>query len=523
MFDELLEFVDGRIDFGLRPGLTDAEIDAAETELTFRLPEDVRELYRTHDGQDERSPGFWFGCPFDPLDVAIRNLESAQDNGVAAEAYSSAVDDIPSEQRRVRFALADARWLPISSWQGKDEILIDMNPASAGDLGQVIRGGYENDPQEYPYAKSITAFIARMVDLGRRGELDVIDAPYGGIGWGIGPQADSIQQLGEWFVSPEIEWHYPDWVGTLEMPWREYFLGHGPGYVELFTRCGAFASVPTGATTLEPLVHAPRLSRLDLRTFELPSVELIPGAAPLLALFLGEVGSLNGIERFPHLQTLWIRGLSTCSLAPVADLPALAILAWSAPQPDAATLATCVALKRVEAVVAHDDDLAELLKLSQVIDLTISFQQPLDIDAPDWSGMTDLQGLSLDGAADSSLRLLVAIPTLLRLSVTGTDAVTFSALAQSSVVKLFVRGVREARDLAVLGRVDRYIRASVEYPEYLRASDEVPPVVWDWIMNPPPNEEGVAFRRQLQADQREFSVANPDSPYLRPQRRPPAL
>lgn len=331
LVDGLVTFAGGRVDFALRPGADPALLDSAEKQLGYALPADVRDLYLLHDGQDASGSNFFFGYPFNPLAEAVGNWEIKR-----------------------TLDASQARKFPIASWQGADELIVDMDPAPGGSVGQVTLGGYDNDPPELPYAPSLREFLARMLELVDLGETSVYDSGEGPQ-WGIGPSASSNLIAGDWFATPSELRDYPTWVDGLDEGWTRYFRGGGPGFTGLFIQSPRVI-VPVGVQSLSALQHVTSLVSADLRNYPLDSLGEIPSAPDLYALTLGRVRSLDGAGNFPRLAKIDIRDSAGVDLSPLATAGFLTFLHLQHPPKSIAPIADIPALRSLSVVIRRQSD-----------------------------------------------------------------------------------------------------------------------------------------------------------------------
>jgi cell wall assembly regulator SMI1 len=170
-------FVDGRLDFNLRPPATARALDAVEASIGFALPADARELYLTHDGQKAGdAPGLFLGSNFDPLDRALTNWRLWREftkhdtEEFAVPGTGAAFTD--ASRAAVRQAFSNSQWFPISGdgSTGTAQLNIDMDPAPPGVRGQVIYSNNE-DYDRFAWAPSVTAFLDRIVQLCRANRI----------------------------------------------------------------------------------------------------------------------------------------------------------------------------------------------------------------------------------------------------------------------------------------------------------------------------------------------------------------
>lgn len=157
----------------LNPPATEAQVAAAEAEVGFAFPEDLRALYRFADGQKNPeevrgTAAFLFGgYHFVTLSQAM----------IEYRGWKSVYDDAgPDFRTTYNWTTARAGdpvhpdywrpgWFPFASDWGGNAYAVDLSPAPGGAYGQVILIGRDEDERRV-LAPSLTAFLAAAA--GRR-------------------------------------------------------------------------------------------------------------------------------------------------------------------------------------------------------------------------------------------------------------------------------------------------------------------------------------------------------------------
>lgn len=155
----------------LNPGCSDEELNELERQLNCRLPEDFKALYRCHNGQRGQATGIFCGLPFLSTDeiyeqwTAWRDLakdfakeaEDFDDENLAAEITG---ESYPANA--IKPTYINLQWIPFSDDGSGNHLGVDLDPGSAGVIGQVINFGTdEND--KFVIASSLPGFIAWIV------------------------------------------------------------------------------------------------------------------------------------------------------------------------------------------------------------------------------------------------------------------------------------------------------------------------------------------------------------------------
>jgi cell wall assembly regulator SMI1 len=127
----------GRSSLRLRPGASDAAIDAAEQKMKLRFPVDLRASYAAHDGQEDADDLFEFlpGCDrLQPLDAIVARWEEEValrgDDCEVFESDDGVVQAMLYSPKRI--PIAGNRW-----WDGANTYC-DLDPGPNGTSGQII-------------------------------------------------------------------------------------------------------------------------------------------------------------------------------------------------------------------------------------------------------------------------------------------------------------------------------------------------------------------------------------------------
>lgn len=143
----------------LPPGVSEAALEKAEATFGFRLPKDVRESYKCHNGT--YNPGvksrnsricLWEAASLMPL-APFRNVarrHRGTPNVVGSWKFMKRLleegmwDGMENEpEGPINICWWNTRWVPLTDNQCGDNICVDMAPAKGGKRGQVIDWWHE--------------------------------------------------------------------------------------------------------------------------------------------------------------------------------------------------------------------------------------------------------------------------------------------------------------------------------------------------------------------------------------------
>lgn len=152
---------------------TEADVHSLETEIGCNLPQDVRESFFVHDGQDRggKPTGVFFG-------VALLDIEEVQEEHEVWTTVAQRYKPIPSQPKQalellqrqasiprdaIQLLYSHPGWIPLAKDYMGNNIGVDLAPGPAGTWGQVILFGRDYDTK-YVVARSWGAFLAAFAD-----------------------------------------------------------------------------------------------------------------------------------------------------------------------------------------------------------------------------------------------------------------------------------------------------------------------------------------------------------------------
>ncbi|HEY9596671.1 MAG TPA: SMI1/KNR4 family protein [Cyanophyceae cyanobacterium] len=144
------------------PGCLSEEFTDLEHCLDCRLPEDVKAFYRRHDGQKGQTTGLFCGLPFlSTLDLydqwsGWRDL-ALEDEEIITEIESESYPD-----RAIKPVYINLKWIPLAHDGSGNHLGVDLDPDTAGVVGQVINFGAD-ETRKFVLADSLTDFMAWML------------------------------------------------------------------------------------------------------------------------------------------------------------------------------------------------------------------------------------------------------------------------------------------------------------------------------------------------------------------------
>ena len=145
--------------FSFSEGASEEELSTAEARMRVRLPDDVRESYLLHNGTDN---GPFFEC------YSLASLGEIIADWTLAESVLEQVELGLDENARtnpigpIKDITWNLLWIPIMEANG-DHVMIDLDPAPGGKIGQVIKRSHEVGPLRV-LANSFREFLSNYAD-----------------------------------------------------------------------------------------------------------------------------------------------------------------------------------------------------------------------------------------------------------------------------------------------------------------------------------------------------------------------
>lgn len=138
---------------GLPDGVSSDQIKEAEQQMCLVLPDDLKEVYRIHNGSSLIS-FFDFGylMPlFIPLGLSKQAQNSYQEIVSKWKWYKEYLDEgvyeglssFPVESTKIKSDHWNRKWIPITDNMAGDQLCIDLDPEIEGTYGQVIAWDHE--------------------------------------------------------------------------------------------------------------------------------------------------------------------------------------------------------------------------------------------------------------------------------------------------------------------------------------------------------------------------------------------
>jgi cell wall assembly regulator SMI1 len=141
----------------LAPGATVEALDAAERKMGVRLPEDVRESYLRHDGEQE-----FLGLFLGWWQMSLQDVQREW-------AFERWEERAPRSRGPVKAQSWSPRWIPVLANGAGDFLCVDLDPPEQGTPGQLILV-HHDDPERIRMTRSFTSWLTRFAGRLEAGE-----------------------------------------------------------------------------------------------------------------------------------------------------------------------------------------------------------------------------------------------------------------------------------------------------------------------------------------------------------------
>jgi cell wall assembly regulator SMI1 len=164
----------------LAPGCSEAALAETEAHVGAVLPNDLKELYRRHDGQrTDYYPGIFYGMQFLSLERVRRRWSGWKD--VIESGFDDIGDYVSARPGAVKEVYASLGWIPFGIDSGGNCLGIDLDPGPTGTRGQVINFGRDEN-EKFVLAPSVSQFLAWLAQQLEAGNFIIDRIPMSGEG-----------------------------------------------------------------------------------------------------------------------------------------------------------------------------------------------------------------------------------------------------------------------------------------------------------------------------------------------------
>lgn len=395
---------------------TEDEIRQAEKVIGFELPDDVKGLYKIHNGQSGHS-GLFCGLPFLSLEEALQEWKNWND--VMEEGYSSLDSNIISiPSGHIKEVYCSKYHFPISKDHGGNNIVIDMDPDEGGKKGQIINSGRDEE-MRYVIAGDIADFLRFIIHQFENNNVRTEkEEEY--TNWYLKSPAnshflDTLKALSLPFGSEsgpqeQNDLSFEDWAESLENPWKDYFNE-------------AFPS----RASWEAIRKVKKLNLLGREFSDIKPLEEFRGLRELI-LTANPVSDLSPLKSLENLRKLYLAKTPVKSIHDISELSNLTQLSlFDTKLNSLEEISKLDKLKSLSIESTSVQDIAELGKLKKLVELDLSNNEFTSFEP--LGALKNLKDLNLASTNIDDLTMLSELTKLESLKIYDTQVVDFKVLA----------------------------------------------------------------------------------------------
>lgn len=410
----------------LNPPATEADINRFEAATGLILPDELKQLYRLHNGESGNA-GLFFGLPFISIDEALAEWKVWKSLSGSTSSMDSNVISVPANHIKEQYV--NTRYIPISKDYGGNNIGIDLDPGTDGVIGQVINFGRDEDTR-FVIASSLAGFMEFILHHVKNGNYEF---EINGDEEDEEPRSflmkepanshflDTLKNLQLPFGSnpPAAvanEENYDVWFAALDTTWQNV-IGGGQSFAAL-SGIKNINLIRKNITDLQPLARFTGLRELLLSANPIEDISPLSALVSLSKLYISKtnVRDITPLAQLKELKQLSMSGTPVASLEVLQQLPKLKTL--SIEKTEVADLAQVVVLRQLtELDIAGKQfpSFTELRNLKQLVKLNLSNTNVTDITF--LSGLAKLSDLELCETPVTDLSPLLQMDKLTSLTL----------------------------------------------------------------------------------------------------------
>lgn len=401
----------------LNPPATEADISQLETVTGLALPDELKQLYRLHNGESGNA-GLFFGLPFISIDDALAEWKAWDKLAGSATSLDTSIVSVPANHIKEQYA--NTRYIPISKDYGGNNIGIDLDPGPDGVSGQVINFGRDEETR-FVIAPSLAGFMEFILHHVKNGNyafemngdeedeeprsflmkepanshfLDTLKDLQLPFGTKPRPAAANGEDYDAWFASLDATW--------------QGVIGPGQSFASL-EGIRTVNLIKKDITDLQPLARFTGLRELLLSANPVEDISPLAALSSLNKLYIAKtnVSNISPLAQLKELKQLSLSGTPVASLEALQQLPKLKALSIEG---------TAVA------------DIAQVAALRQLTELDIPGKQ-----FPSFTELGNLKHLvklNLEDTNVTDITFLSGLAKLSELQLCGTPVTDFSPLLQ---------------------------------------------------------------------------------------------
>ncbi|MRG48655.1 hypothetical protein GFS24_26305 [Chitinophaga sp. SYP-B3965] len=413
----------------LNPPATEADISRLETTTGLTLPDELKQLYRLHNGESGNA-GLFFGLPFISIEEALAEWKVWESLASSTASMDSNIISVPANHIKEQYI--NTRYIPISKDYGGNNIGIDLDPGPDGVSGQVINFGRDEDTR-FVIASSLAGFMDFILHHVKNGnyrfEINGDEEDEEPRSFLMKEPAnshflDALKGLQLPFGSSKPDEanyeNYDAWFASLDTTWQE-IIGPGQSFAKL-ADIRTINLIKKNITHVQPLARFTGLRELLLTANPIVDISPLSTLSSLNKLFLAKtnITDISPLAQLKELKQLSIYDTPIASLEVLQQLPKLKVLnIEKTAVTDIGQVIALTQLTELDLTGKQFPSYTELRNLKQLVKLNLSNTNVPDIAF--LSNLTKLSDLQLCGTPVTDLSPLLQMNKLAYLTLSIQD------------------------------------------------------------------------------------------------------
>lgn len=443
----------------LLPPAGDVEIAQVEQAMNISFPDELKQLYHTHNGESRNGPGLFFGLQFLSLDEMLSEWRIWSD---LQEEYADMGDHYSIPSGWVKEQYINRNWIPFCHDGGGNHLGIDLDPDEHGVVGQVINFGRDEETK-FVIARHLGEFIHFMRDTLREGNYTVEQEE--GMGYwmyGRNDQARLLRDAQQYALGMETGTKGDTlsaneriaWATQLPEDWQER-IRRDYGSAESFIERYQIYLPNENLSDIAPLSVCTQLRELSLSHNDIHDIAPLEQCRELkkLYLFHNPLQDLSPLSQLPYLRQLNVSHTEVTSLEPLAELKHLVELECEhIPAHDYRPLLKINTLEHLSISALNGEQANIIGQINNLKQLTVMDAQAWGASEWNFIGKLPLVSLTIAGWSGSDMEYLRHFKYLKNITLANIAVQDISVLASlPSLQKLKLKGDHVIGNLESIG------------------------------------------------------------------------
>ncbi|MGE6259952.1 SMI1/KNR4 family protein [Heyndrickxia sporothermodurans] len=328
VMEELRKHLDQLFPTFLNPPATEYEIQLIEEQMNIKFSSDLRQLYLTHNGENEMGPGLFFGLPFLSLNDLLQEWKIWSE---LEEEYAFEGDSFSIPTGYIKERYINRYWIPISKDFGGNNLGIDLDPDNGGKIGQLINFGRDEEVK-FVIANQLNDLLQFIIETIEEGNYTIHrdeDYTY----WSYGRNKnihfmDVLHSLDLPVLNP-IKSSFTkedviNWFEQLDTKWK-HLVQKKASNPDAFVKKKKLYLIGEDISDITPLSICTEVREMILSGNQINDIRSLVNMTSLKKLYLvnNPVSEIEAIASLKNLQQLNINKTEISDLMQIAKAPML--------------------------------------------------------------------------------------------------------------------------------------------------------------------------------------------------------